>query len=466
MALDEIARRYADSFYQRRLHELPDGEQEISELRNQHASRGSLRSGNYVHELSQLLLRRVDTLAQSKAEGLVKAYEKSGLAFDESAFHESKREIVEFCHSQQHNLIGSLTPMVRQTLGADIPAGTFDSLSKGIVSGIDSVIGRLVCDLAIKRDETILEDRKTKQAYAAGLGKEWDAFICHASEDKNDFVDPFARQLRDSGLSVWYDVFSLKVGDSLRRKIDEGLTKSRYGIVVLSKHFFSKEWPQNELDGLMSREIAGTKVILPIWHNITAEEVRAKSPILAGRVAAKSEHGLEKVISEIREAMGISAPRTAGNTSSNQATRKPELRIHAYEKSCFTLVTNSNDRGQLLGMHVNLDMALENRGSKGRTIHRYSLYIGETDKTYPNIRPNLELIDIRGRHCVRNIGNEPKITRDGLIRVPPDTTSERGFLPFFPVDAPTLITGPVHCRLTVTDTDDESESQEFELREV
>jgi hypothetical protein len=104
---------------------------------------------------------------------------------------------------------------------------------------------------------------------------------------------------------VWYDAFSLKVGDSLRRKIDEDLAQSRYGIVVLSKHFFCKEWPQNELDGLMSGEIAGTKVILPIWHDITAEEVRKNSPILAGRVAAKSEHGLEKVISEVREAMGL-----------------------------------------------------------------------------------------------------------------------------------------------------------------
>jgi TIR domain len=466
MPLDEIGRRYADSFYQRRLHELPDEEQEIGALRNRHASRGSVLSGNYINELGQLLLRRVDALAQSKAEGLVTAYEKSGLPFDETAFQDSKREIVDFCHSQQHNLIGSMTPIVRQTFGANTPAGTFDALSKGIISGIDAIIGRLTCDLAIKRDGELLEDRKQKQAYAAGLGKKWDAFICHASEDKNDFVDPFARGLRDSGLSVWYDVFSLKVGDSLRRKIDEGLTKSRYGIVVLSKHFFCKEWPQNELDGLMSRDIAGTKVILPIWHNITVEEVRAKSPILAGRVAAKSEHGLKTVISEIRDAMGISDPGTVENASANQATRKPELRIHAYEKSCFTLVTKMNDRGQLAGMHVNLDMALENRGSKGKTVHRYNLHIRETHKTYPNIHPNLDLVDIRGRHCVRDIGNEPRVTRDGLIRVPADTTCERGFLPFFPLDAPIQISGPVHCTLTVTDTNDESVSQDFELHEV
>src|SRR6266481_4734500 len=146
--------------------------------------------------------------------------------------------------------------------------------------------------------------------------------------------------------------------------------------------------------------------------------------------------------------------------------RKADLRIHAFERSCFTLVTNSQDRGQLVGMHVNLDMALENLGNKGTTIQRYDLYIRESDKTYQNIRPNLGLIDIQGRHCVRNIGNEPKITTDGLIRVQAETMSPRGFLPFFPLDAPILTTGPVHCRLTVTDTGGNSMSQDFELREV
>ncbi len=270
MPLDEIGRRYADSIYQRRLHEISGNEeQEITRLRNQHASRGSILSGNYIHDHYSLLL------------------------------------MVSFCHSQQHNIIGSMTQVVRQTFGENTPPGTFDAVSNQIVSRIDAMICRLVCDLAIKRDETFLDNSRSKKAYAAALGKQWDAFICHASEDKKDFVDPFAHRLRESGLSVWYDVFSLKLGDSLRRKIDEGLAQSRYGIVVLSKHFFSKEWPQNELDGLMSREIAGTRVILPIWHNITAEEVRTNSPILSGRVAAKSEHGLEKVISEVREAMGL-----------------------------------------------------------------------------------------------------------------------------------------------------------------
>jgi hypothetical protein len=213
MPLDEIGRRYADSIYQRRFHEISGNEeQEINQLRNRHTSQGSILSGGYIHDHFRLLLRRVDTLAQAKADGLMRAYEKSGLPFDDKAFQESRTEVVEFCHQEQHSLIGSMGQVTRQSFGANTPAGTLESLSKEIVSEIKAIIGRLVCDLEIKKDEAILDDRKTKQVYAAALGKEWDAFICHASEDKEDFVEPFAHRLRGSGLSVWSRLSKLDLG--------------------------------------------------------------------------------------------------------------------------------------------------------------------------------------------------------------------------------------------------------------
>jgi len=154
------------------------------------------------------------------------------------------------------------------------------------------------------------------------------------------------------------------------------------------------------------------------------------------------------------------------NVVAKQPIRKADLRIHSFEKSCFTLVMNSSHNGQLLGMHVNLDLAVENRGNKGATIQRYDLYVHETHKTYQDIPPNLGMLNIQGRHCLRHIGNESRITSDGLIRLQPETMTPRGFLPFFPLDAPILVNGPVHCRLTLTDTDGDSVSREFELREV
>jgi hypothetical protein len=62
---------------------------------------------------------------------------------------------------------------------------------------------------------------------------------------------------------VWLDDCELTLGDSLRRSIDQGLAQSRFGVVILSPNFFAKEWPQKELDALVSREDGGQKVILP-----------------------------------------------------------------------------------------------------------------------------------------------------------------------------------------------------------
>jgi hypothetical protein len=127
---------------------------------------------------------------------------------------------------------------------------------------------------------------------------EWDAFISHASEDK-PFVRTLAEALQRVGLRVWYDEFTLCVGDSLRRSIDYGLANSRYGIVILSPNFFAKDWPQKELDGLIARETLVEKVILPVWHNITANQVKKYSPILADRFAVSSGRGPTHVASEL-----------------------------------------------------------------------------------------------------------------------------------------------------------------------
>lgn len=133
--------------------------------------------------------------------------------------------------------------------------------------------------------------------------KQWDAFISHASEDKEDFVRPLAERLRARGLKVWFAEHTLRIGDSLRRSIDRGLAESRFGIVVISPDFLRKEWPQRELDGLVAREIGGEKVILPIWHDVTEEIVRQYSPPLVDRFAARSADGLDQVVDQIMQAM-------------------------------------------------------------------------------------------------------------------------------------------------------------------
>ncbi len=117
----------------------------------------------------------------------------------------------------------------------------------------------------------------------------YDVFISHASEDKAEVARPLSVFLRSLGVAVWYDEFTLGMGDSLSRSIDMGLAASRFGVVILSPSFFLKGWPQQELAGLVSKEIAYGKTILPVWHKVAASDIRKVSPTLADKVAVATD---------------------------------------------------------------------------------------------------------------------------------------------------------------------------------
>ncbi len=137
--------------------------------------------------------------------------------------------------------------------------------------------------------------------------KEYDLFISHASEDKDEIVRELAESLIKQGVKVWYDEFELKIGDSLRKKIDNGLINSRYGIVIISPSFIKKNWTGDELDGMVAKEMNGHKVILPIWHKITKDEVLKFSPTLADKMALNTSlHTIAEIVSSLREILGYS----------------------------------------------------------------------------------------------------------------------------------------------------------------
>ena len=130
----------------------------------------------------------------------------------------------------------------------------------------------------------------------------YDVFISHASEEKEEVVRPLANALREAGLKVWYDEFELHIGDSLRRKIDQGLVKSRFGIVVISPSFIRKGWTNYELDGLITRAVTGDQILLPIWHHISKKEVIEFSPSLADKLARNTATDtVEDIASEVSQ---------------------------------------------------------------------------------------------------------------------------------------------------------------------
>jgi hypothetical protein len=146
-----------------------------------------------------------------------------------------------------------------------------------------------------------------------GLGRDgpeqgdrrFDLFLSHVAEDKDAIARPLKEALSEHGWSVWFDEAEITLGDSLQRKLDEGLHEARFGVVILSPHFFEKPWPQVELDALAQREVVdGRKVILPVWHEVDESDVVKQAPTLAGKYAARSAAGVQAVVSEIERAIG------------------------------------------------------------------------------------------------------------------------------------------------------------------
>ncbi len=131
-----------------------------------------------------------------------------------------------------------------------------------------------------------------------GGGRTWDTFICHAFEDKVAIARPLYDALISFGVTVWFDDAEMGIGDSLRRKIDHGLAHSAFGIVIFSTAFFAKGWSQYELDGIVTRTNAGEQNLLPIWHKVTKDEVRAQSPSLADKVARSTSDLTVREIAE------------------------------------------------------------------------------------------------------------------------------------------------------------------------
>ncbi|MEN6641396.1 MAG: TIR domain-containing protein [Armatimonadia bacterium] len=127
----------------------------------------------------------------------------------------------------------------------------------------------------------------------------YDLFISYAGEDRQ-FVDSLARELQDRGLHVWYDRFCLKLGDSIAGAIDDGLARSRYGLVVVSPASLGKAWPLREFRAILQQHEGH---LLPVLHCITPEEVREHSPLLADRFAVSTVEGLERVVQRVLEAV-------------------------------------------------------------------------------------------------------------------------------------------------------------------
>ena len=119
---------------------------------------------------------------------------------------------------------------------------------------------------------------------------EYDVFISHANKDKNNLVEDLYNALNKLGIKIFYDKETLEWGDNWKDRILKGTQKSEFAIIVISENFFDREWTEKELNEFLNRQNRnGQKLILPIIHNITMEQLTKKYPEVADIQAIDSQ---------------------------------------------------------------------------------------------------------------------------------------------------------------------------------
>lgn len=179
-----------------------------------------------------------------------------------------------------------------------------DETARQALQDTNASLIRDISDLKIQISAAIEQQASSTNAFvvenAEGKEQPYDFFISHASADKEDFVNDFVLAAQQAGLNVWYDRQAINWGDSIRQKIDEGLRRSYFGVVVLSPNFFDRPWTQYELDGIVQRDFSGHGRLLPIWHRLTQDDVAKNAPSLANRLAlSTSNYSTDAIVAEL-----------------------------------------------------------------------------------------------------------------------------------------------------------------------
>jgi hypothetical protein len=260
--------------------------------------------------LCEQMLRRLASLALERNKSSRLAGElRTALNADDLGVERSTPQILRALEHGEKFTAAMLEKLASEGLITVSDVTNFQSRGQEFLYiGLTAAGSRMLDELQTDSRPKVPDTSPAKQATSP---KRWNVFISHASEDKQEVAHPLAEALRAKGLEVWYDKFTLRLGDSLRESIDDGLANSRFGVVILSKHFFAKRWPVKELNGLAAREVDSREVILPVWHGVTHRDVADHSPMLADRKAVSTSEGMEAVVAEI---LGVVRPDAPADT--------------------------------------------------------------------------------------------------------------------------------------------------------
>lgn len=161
--------------------------------------------------------------------------------------------------------------------------------------------------LALIRERMGSDEAKVIDLMDNAQPKTLKVFLSYSFEDRA-VAEVIAEGFQAQGIDTWWAEWCMSSGDSLRRKIDDGLGNCTHFVVLLTPISITRPWVNQEMDAGLVRTLSEKCKFIPLRHNLPAREL---PPLLSGLLSPEVDAKVSNLQQLINEIHGI--------------TRKPPL---------------------------------------------------------------------------------------------------------------------------------------------
>ena len=258
----------------------------------------------------------------------------------------------------QKSVVTAVADRLRERIGAirDPDTGNFPTV---VVRGQSLEDLHVVVEGDAGVLERVRETLSPEEAAMVQINERVDdprVFLSWASEDR-DIAEMLAQHFVANGIDTWWSNWEMRSGDSLRRKIEEGLSNCTHFIVLLTPTSIAKPWVNEEIDAGLVQHVEGVSRFIPVRHNL---EVTKLSPLLRSRMAPEMGSdgtGLDTLVGDI---FGLSRKPPIGPKPS--ALTGPPSDYSPAAMVIAKLIVEASDHGEDLRPQLTLEELAQRTG--------------------------------------------------------------------------------------------------------
>lgn len=176
-------------------------------------------------------------------------------------------------------------------------------------------------------------------------------FLSYTS-DNSDLARQVAEALEENGIETWWDKWCIYPGDSLRQKIDEGISGCTHFLVLLTPQSIDKNWVNQEMDAGLVRKLNDQCRFLPVRYGLPASSL---PPLLSAMHSPEIVKN-EDIIQLINDIYGVTRrPKRGAPPSSVNASTKVNTGYSAAATAIARYFVENSEHGTFADPQIDID---------------------------------------------------------------------------------------------------------------